>query len=213
MPPARLTARPAREGFEHLVDLVGGDAGAMVAHMDHQPAVCARAADVRAAAIFDAIVHQVGDAARKRIGLHPHRAATSADEPHGRAQILGILGHAGEQGIDVDDRPFLSRFGAARQIQPFAHQRQHCLMIGQQPFAKFDIVDQFQPQPHAGQRRLEIMADRRQQLRAFGKARPRPALHQIEGGQGGAHLLRAALGNFFRVERQREGFGRALQPP
>ena len=181
--------------------------------MDHQPPARARAADCRAAAIFDGIVDQVGDAAGKRVGLHPHRAAAAADEAHRRAQILGILGHAGEQGVDVDHRPFLARFGAAGEIQPFAHQRLHRLMITQQPIAQLAILDQFQPQPHARERRLKIMADRRQQLRALGKARPRPPLHQVEGGEGGAHFLRSPLGYLLGIEREGKGLRRALQPP
>ena len=52
-------------------------------------------------------------------------------------------------------------------------------MITQQPIAQLAILDQFQPQPHARERRLKIMADRRQQLRALGKARPRPPLRYI----------------------------------
>jgi hypothetical protein len=57
------------------------------------------------------------------------------------------------------------------------------------------VRQQIEPQAQAGQRGLQVMADRGQNLGAFLHGFADALLHLVEGGKGLAHVARAGFGN------------------
>ena len=69
----------------------------------------------------------------------------------------------------------------SRQFEPFTHQRLGRVDVGHQTFAQGVVLNLFEAQPQTRQRRLQIMADGREQLGAFLEASSDAGLHDVEG--------------------------------
>ena len=70
------------------------------------------------------------------------------------------------------------------------------------------IVHELRPQLHAGDRGLQVVGDRRQQLHALLQIRGDACLHRVEGAGGVSHFVRAFFVEVDRVGVGVEGFHR-----
>ena len=125
---------------------------------------------------------------------HQHRTA-AAFEDHIGAAFGGVLDNALQQRIQVQCGALLGTLGTAGQFQALAHQRLHRGQVTDQALAQGLVADVLQAQAQPRQRRLQVMGDRRQHLRAFGQVPLQAVLHGVEGFGGALHFARPAQGN------------------
>ena len=158
------------------------------AHLDL--AVARLRADGRRVPVLDGVVHQVGEQPVHGQRAHPQHGAAALLELDRVPGLGRVPGHALQQRIQVQHHALLDAPGTAGQLQPLAHQRLHRRQVGDQPFAQRFVGHVLQPQPQPGERRLQVVGDGREHLRALADMPLQALLHGVEGFGRAPHLLR-----------------------
>ena len=167
----------------------------------------------------DRVLDQIGDAAMQIVG--PHRR-------HGmfRAVIGDLVSHVGEligdqlqRGRDIDQRHGFELAVVAQEGEHGFQHRAHLVEIAQHAAAMHVVLDEFGAQPHPGDRRAQIVADRGQHLGAVvdqgGDALPHPVerlghradFFRAAFGQRRGGAVQAEILGGLRERRQRRGQG------
>jgi hypothetical protein len=177
----------AIERGEHPLQLVGLEARAPVADLDHGLVALEMQGHAGAVAVLDGVVHEVGE--------HPLQAQ---DRDLDLGRVAGLQGHVGAGDLGLVDHAFQQR----AQVDPLAgaglgvvaHEGQdrgdHRLHLVQ---VLADLAAQrgrgaLQPEAQAGQGRAQVVRDGADHRRAVGDVAAQPALHGVEGPGGAADL-------------------------
>jgi hypothetical protein len=98
-----------------------------------------------------------------------------------------------------------------RQSQTLLDQRLHFQEVDLQLFLGIAIAQKISAQPHARDRGLKIMRDRRQNLDPFRDLLGNAPLHDVERGGGARHFLRTILRQQLTAQIRTQAVGRVLE--
>ena len=163
-PLAASLALSAVEGLEQTRILRVRQAGAAVPDLDPDRTVLRAAGDLGGTAVFHGVVDQIDQGAAERVGPDLDIGAAGRNDGHLRPDLDGVFGQTADQAVDIDQRPGFLGFVAAGQFQTLADEALHDLNVGDQLLADFPIPNLLDPQAHAGERGLEVVAYGGEQL-------------------------------------------------
>ena len=98
-----------------------------------------------------------------------------------------------------------------RQGKPLLDERLHFLEVALQLFPGVAVTQEISAQPHARDRGLKIVRDRRQNLDSFRDLLGDASLHGVERGSGARHFLRTILRERLATQIRAQAVGRALE--
>src|SRR6266436_7231533 len=98
-----------------------------------------------------------------------------------------------------------------RQGKTLLDERLHFLQVALQLFLGVAVTQEISAQPHARDRGLKIVRDRRQNLDPFRSLLGNASLHGVERGSGARHFLRTILRERFTAQIRSQAVGRALE--
>src|SRR3954451_12940917 len=99
-----------------------------------------------------------------------------------------------------------------RQGKTLLDERLHFLQVALQLFLGVAVTQEIGAQPHARNRGLKIVRDRRQNLDSFRDLLGNASLHGVERRSGARHLLRTILRERLTAQIRAQAVGRALEP-
>ena len=140
------------------------------------------------------------------------RPSISTAAAHG----LVVRLQRGQQGHHVHGLARLVAAQAAHELQRLRDHGLHFLEVGLEAQPLLVVVQQVGAQPHAGDRRLQVVRQRGEHARAFVDEGRQALLHGVEGARGLLHLARAVLGQGRAIEvltQRLGGAGELLQRP
>src|SRR3954470_21771433 len=100
----------------------------------------------------------------------------------------------------------------ASQCKALLDERLPLLQIALQPFPGVAVAQEISPQPHARDRGLKIVRDRRQNLDPLGDLLGNASLHGVERGSDARHFLRTILRQRLTARIRSLAVGRLLEP-
>src|SRR5262245_2203273 len=98
-----------------------------------------------------------------------------------------------------------------RQGKTLLDERLHFLQVALQLFPGVAVTQEISAQPHAGDRGLKIVRDRRQNLDPFRNLLGNAPLHGVERGSGARHFLRTILRERLTAQIRAQAVGRVLE--
>ena len=98
-----------------------------------------------------------------------------------------------------------------RQGKTLLDERLHFLQVALQLFLGVAVTQEISAQPHARDRGLKIVRDRRQNLDPFRDLLGNASLHGVERGSGARHFLRTILRERLTAQIRAQAVGRVLE--
>ena len=220
----------AAEGLEHRFQLRWRDARPLILHGEAEPLALRRVrrgeAEPRRATVAQRVVHQVGDRAlqRHRPSLRHHQPLRprigNALRRLRPARIRRLVEHGAAERREVERHRGLGGRLVAGEGEGRRDHRFHLVEVGQHPPPLLLVLQELGAEAEAGDRRAEVMADRRQHLRAVADEAADAPGHGVEGAGGGGDLRWSLLWQGRRVHvapeplrRLRQVAHRPRQPP
>ncbi len=204
----RPGAVAAHEGLQHRGLLALRNARSLVQHLDGDLVQSDLEAHRGAAAVLDGVLDQVGEGALQLIGGAPHQGRTESLGPHRLADIREAVADGLDQGGEVDERQPLAGAPVADEREGGLHQGVHLVEVAQELRPEPLVLQKFGAQAQAGDRRAQVVADRRQHVGAVVDQALDPPAHPVEGAAHRQHLLGALLGQRREVHAGAEGLRR-----
>src|SRR3954453_8506178 len=107
--------------------------------------------------------------------------------------------------------PWANAVVLPRQGKTLLDERLHFLQVALQLFLGVAVTQEISAQPHARDRGLKIVRDRRQNLDPFRNLLGNASLHGVERGSGARHFLRTILRERLTAQIRAKDVGRVLE--